>query len=60
MWDRLSLVLANVLGGVAIVLPVLDPGRDLGPVVLLLAVAVALVVGPPLWRWRKEWGGIQR
>jgi hypothetical protein len=37
---------ANVLGGVALVLLALDPGRELLPVVILLAAAVLLAVLP--------------
>ena len=43
---RLLYLVANVLGGVVLVLLLLDPGRDLLPVFLLLALTVLLVVLP--------------
>ena len=43
---RLLYLTANVLGGVVLVLLLLDPGRDLLPVFLLLALAVLLAVLP--------------
>jgi hypothetical protein len=51
---RLLYLAANVLGGVALVLRLLDPGRDLLPVAVLLALAVLLAVPPhflPPGRW---------
>jgi hypothetical protein len=43
---RLLYLAANVLGGVVLVLLVLDPGRDLLPVLILLAAAVLPAVLP--------------
>ena len=43
---RLLYLAANVLGGVVPVLLLLDPGRDLLPVVILLALAALLAVLP--------------
>jgi hypothetical protein len=51
---RVLYLVANVLGGVALVLLFLDPGRDLLPVDILLALAVLLAVLPhflPPGRW---------
>jgi hypothetical protein len=43
---RLLYLAANVLGGVVLVLLVLDPGRGFLPVVILLALAVLLALLP--------------
>jgi hypothetical protein len=43
---RALYLLANLLGGVALVLLLLDPGRPLGPIFLLLAAAVVCTVLP--------------
>ena len=43
---RLLYLAANVMGGVVLVLLLLDPGRDLLPVGILLALAVFLAVLP--------------
>lgn len=40
---------ANVLGGAAIVLLVLDPTRPLVPILVLLGVAVVLMILPTLF-----------
>jgi hypothetical protein len=39
-------LLTNLLGGVVLVLLLLDPGRPLGPIFLLLAMAVVCAVLP--------------
>ena len=43
---RLLYLVANVLGGVVLLLLLLDPGRDLLPVGILPALAVPLAVLP--------------
>jgi hypothetical protein len=47
---RAFYLLANVLGGVALVLLLLDPTRPLGPMFILLAVAVVCAVLPSCLR----------
>jgi hypothetical protein len=42
-------IVANVIAALVIILLILDPACDLTPIVALLAVAVALCVGPVLW-----------
>jgi hypothetical protein len=49
--------LANPLGGVVIVLPLIDPARPLAPVFILLALAVVFAILPrflPWWPKRGE------
>jgi hypothetical protein len=47
---RLLYLLANVLGGVVLVLLLLDPARPLGPIFLLLAAPVVCAVLPKYLR----------
>jgi hypothetical protein len=43
-------IAANAIAAVAIVLLLVNPARDLTPICLLLALAVALWFGPVVWR----------
>jgi hypothetical protein len=43
---RLSYATANVLGGVVVVMLVVDPTRPLGPVLALLGLAVLFFILP--------------
>jgi hypothetical protein len=52
--DRIIAVIANLIVAAVIVLLLLDPGRDLTPIFLMLAVAVVLWLGPVVWRWGRK------
>jgi hypothetical protein len=47
-------IAVNAVAAIATVLLLDDPTRDLTPICLQLAVAVALWFGPAVWRWVRK------
>lgn len=58
MRDRALYFVANVLGGVVIVLLLLDPTRPLRPVFALLAAAVLFLLLPSFLRGDDPWADV--